>query len=134
MCWEVISTADVVPTEPSVPEIGSAGEAQARALRGLLDAHRCEDTVVLDIGAVSDVADYFVIATVRSSTHLLGVYGYLMEYLKSQRLRPLTGPRKVRDDPWLLIDLGPIVVHLMERDTRAFYELEKLWYRGRVVR
>jgi len=117
-----------------VPEIGSAGEAQARALRGLLREHRCEDTVVLDISAVSDVADYFVIATVRSSTHLLGVYGYLMEYLKSQRLAPLTGPRKVRDDPWLLIDLGPIVVHLMERDTRAFYELEKLWYRGRVVR
>ena len=103
-------------------------------MRGLLDEHRCEDSVILDIGAVSDFADYFVIATVRSSTHLLGVYGYLMEYLKRQRLRPLTGPAKVRDNPWLLIDLGPIVVHLMERDARAFYELENLWFSARVVR
>jgi ribosome-associated protein len=100
----------------------------------LLDEHRCEDTLVLDISAVSDVADYFLIATVRSSTHLLGVYGYLMEYLKGQQLQPLTGPKRVRDNPWLLIDLGPIVVHLMERDTRDFYELEKLWFSGRLVR
>ena len=133
----MISTADVVPNErnqPALPELGSLGEAQARALRRLLDEHLCEDTLVLDISAVSDVADYFVIATVRSSTHLLGVYGYLMEYLKEQQLAPLTGPRKVRDNPWLLIDLGAIVVHLMERDTRAFYELEKLWFSARVVR
>lgn len=122
------------PGKPPLPEPGSLGEAQARALRGLLNEHRCDDAVVLDISAVSDVADYFVIATARSSTHLLGVYGYLMEYLKSQRIRPLTGPRKVRDNPWLLIDLGAIVVHLMERDTRAFYELEKLWFSARIVR
>ena len=88
---------------------------------------------MLDITGVSDVADYFVIATVRSSTHLLGVYGYLTEYLKSQRLEPVTGPKRVRDNPWLLIDLGPIVVHLMERDTRAFYELEQLWFSGRIL-
>jgi ribosome-associated protein len=132
----VISTADVVPSEPdqpAPPEFGSLGEAQARALRQLLDDHRCEDALVLDITGVSDVADYFVIATVRSSTHLLGVYGYLMEYLKKQRLEPLTGPKRVRDNPWLLIDLGPVVVHLMERDTRAFYELEKLWFSGRIL-
>jgi ribosome-associated protein len=130
----VISTADVVPNEPTPPAGGSLGEAQARALRRLLDEHRCEDALVLDISAVSDVADYFVIATVRSATHLLGVYGYLMEYLKGQQLQPLTGPKRVRDNPWLLIDLGPIVVHLMERDTRDFYELEKLWFSGRLVR
>jgi ribosome-associated protein len=132
----VISTADVVPSEPIQPaplEVGSLGEARARALRRLLDEHRCEDALVLDISGVSDVADYFVIATVRSSTHLLGVYGYLMEYLKRQQLEPLTRPKRVRDNPWLLIDLGTIVVHLMEPDIRAFYELEKLWFSGRTL-
>ena len=88
---------------------------------------------MLDISGVSDVADYFVIATVRSSTHLLGVYGYLMEYLKRQQLEPLTRSKRVRDNPWLLIDLGTIVVHLMEPDIRAFYELEKLWFSGRTL-
>ena len=88
---------------------------------------------MLDITGVSDVADFFVIATRAQLHHLLGVYGNLMEYLKRQRLEPLTGPKRVRDNPWLLIDLGPIVVHLMERDTRAFYELEKLWFSGRIL-
>ena len=110
------------------------GEARARALERLLDEHRCEHPVVLDITAVSDVADYFVIATVRSSTHLRGVYRHLLEYLEEQGIEPLIGHKRVHDNPWMLIDLGPIVVHLMERDTREFYELEKLWFSGRVVR
>ncbi len=108
-------------------------ERVARAIARLLAEHRCDDPVVLDISAVSDVADYFVIATVRSSTHLVGVYGYLMEYCKAHGIEPLTGSKRPRDNPWLLVDLGSIVVHLMERATREFYELEKLWFNGRLV-
>ena len=89
--------------------------------------------MVLDIAAVSDVADYFVIATVRSSTHLAGVYGYLMEYCKEHGIEPLGGSKRVTNNPWLLVDLGPVVVHLMERETREFYELERLWFNGRPV-
>lgn len=99
----------------------------------LLAAHRCENPVVMDIGAVSDVADYFVIATVRSSTHLAGVYGYLMEYCREHGIEPLGGSKRAPTNPWLLVDLGPVVVHLMERETRDFYELEKLWFNGRLV-
>ena len=108
--------------------------AAAQAIVRLLEEHRCEDPVLLDISAVSDVADYFVIVTVRSSTHLAGVYGYLMEHCKAHGIEPLTGTKRPHDNPWLLVDLGAIVVHLMERDTRAFYELEKLWFNGRVVK
>lgn len=108
-------------------------EATACALARLLADHRCENPVVLDIGAVSDVADYFVIATVRSSTHLAGVYGYLMKYCKERGIEPLGGSKRVPSNPWLLVDLGPIVVHLMEAETRQFYELERLWFNGRVI-
>ena len=89
--------------------------------------------MVLDIGAVSDVADYFVIATVRSSTHLAGVHDYLMQYCKEWGIEPLGGSKRVPSNPWLLVDLGSIVVHLMEAETREFYELERLWFNGRLV-
>ena len=112
---------------------GALDEAGACALARLLADHRCENPVVLDIGAVSDVADYFVIATVRSSTHLTGVYGYLMKYCKEHGIEPLGGSKRAPNNPWLLIDLGPVVVHLMERETRDFYELEKLWFSGRLL-
>ncbi|MDE0025227.1 MAG: ribosome silencing factor [Spirochaetaceae bacterium] len=103
------------------------------ALARLLADHRCENPVILDIAAVSDVADYFVIATVRSSTHLAGVYGYLMQYCKEQGMEPLGGSKRMANNPWLLVDLGPVVVHLMERETREYYELERLWFNGRRV-
>ena len=112
---------------------GTHDQDAACAVARLLADHRCENPVVLDIAAISDVADYFVIATVRSSTHLAGVYGYLMEYCKEQGIEPLGGSKRVSNNPWLLVDLGPIVVHLMEGETREFYELEKLWFTGRIV-
>ena len=99
----------------------------------LLEEHRCEGTIVLDIGAVSDVADYFVIATVRSSAHLHGVYRYLLAYLKAVGLLPLHGHKRIRDDRWILVDCGSVVIHLMEEQAREFYELEKLWFNGRQV-
>ena len=116
-----------------MPSGRAAGQDAACAIARLLADHRCEDPVVLDIGAVSDVADYFVIATVRSSTHLTGVYGYLMAHCKERGFEPLGGAKRVPNNPWLLVDLGPVVVHLMERETREFYELEKLWFSGRIV-
>ena len=112
---------------------GPLDEETACALARLLADHRCENPVVLDIAAVSDVADYFVIATVRSSTHLAGVYGYLMQYCKERGIDPLGGSKRVPNNPWLLVDLGPVVVHLMERETREFYELERLWFNARLV-
>jgi ribosome-associated protein len=137
----VISTADHVlnnntaadrrAASPATP--ATSHEDTACAVARLLTDHRCDNPVVLDIGAVSDVADYFVIATVRSSTHLAGVYGHLMQYCKERGIEPLGGSKRVPNNPWLLVDLGPVVVHLMERETREFYELEKLWFNGRLV-
>ena len=116
------------PTNP-----GAHDQDAACAVARLLADHRCDDPVVLDIASISDVADYFVIATVRSSTHLAGVYGYLMKYCKEQGIEPLGGSKRAPNNPWLLVDLGPIVVHLMEGEAREFYELEKLWFNGRIV-
>jgi len=112
---------------------GTHDEEAVCAVARLLADHRCENPVVLDISSVSDAADYFVIATVRSSTHLAGVYGYLMTYCKEHGIEPLGGSKRVPNNPWLLVDFGNIVVHLMEGETREFYELERLWFNGRIV-
>ena len=56
------------------------------------------------------------------------------EYIKENDLEiHLTNKRSPDGDDWNLIDLGPIVVHLMSEQARQFYDLEKLWHSGRVI-
>ena len=94
----------------------------------LLEDHRGEDIRALYVGEMSSWTDYFVIATVRSSAHLRGLLRSLEEYFSENSIVSLT-PRKTSrtDEGWVLIDCGSFVIHLMDRQHRDFYELEKLW-------
>ncbi len=112
-------------TEP----VGSR-EAALEAAR-LIDEHKGEDTVVLDIGGVSSFADYFVISTARSSAHLAGLHRELNALLQSRGIRPLNGGHKSGGESgWLLLDCGDFVIHLMEKEQREFYDLERLWFKA----
>ena len=105
-------------------------EAALEAAR-LIDEHKGEDTVVLDIGGVSSFADYFVISTARSSAHLAGLHRELDAFLRRRGIRPRHGGHKsVGESGWLLLDCGDFVVHLMEKEQREFYDLERLWFKA----
>jgi ribosome-associated protein len=101
----------------------------------LIADHKGEDTVVLDLRDVSSIADYFIITTVRSSAHMTGLHRELSVFLRAQGVRPLNGGHKGRGGVgWLLLDCGDFVIHLMEKEQRDFYDLERLWFKaGRVV-
>ena len=85
-----------------------------------------ENIVVMDLRGISDFADAFIIATMRSSTHMQAVLFNLLEKLRSQGLKPITKPdsSSVR---WVLLDYSDVIVHLFDAETRAFYDLERLW-------
>lgn len=103
------------------------------AVARLLDDHKAGSTVVLDLADVSPVADFFVIATARSSAHLAGLARELETLLDGLGVRPLNARRRAAAAGWLLVDCGDVVVHLMERELREFYDLERLWFRARTV-
>lgn len=105
-----------------------AGEA-AKRLGELIGEHKGGDVVVLDVRGRNSWADYFIIATVSSSTHSKGLLRHVQEAIKDLGLAVRPTRRKSQDgDDWVLIDLGDIVVHLMTPAARSFYDLEKLWY------
>ena len=114
-----------------------AGTANSReaalAAARRIDAHKGEDTVVLDIGGVSSIADYFVISTARSSTHLAGLARELFRLLRESSVTPMNRHRRVEESGRLLVDCGDFIVHLMEREQREFYDLERLWFRAERV-
>ena len=109
----------------------------AKELGKLLHDHRGTDVLVMDMRRVSEWTDFFVIATVTSSTHLLGLERHVREFCKENEVEILrTSPRRQAigiDEEWLIIDLGSIVIHLMSEKTRTFYELERLWGAAEIV-
>ena len=114
-----------------------AGTANSReaalAAARCIEAHKGEDTVVLDIGGISSVAYYFVISTARSSAHLAGLARELFQLLREGGVTPMNRHRKAEESGWLLVDCGDFIVHLMEREQREFYDLERLWFRAERV-
>ena len=111
----------------------SSRDAALQAAR-LIAEHKGEDTVVLDISGVSPIADIFIIATARSGAHLAGLQRELAVFLREQGIRPLnSGHKGKRDTGWLLLDCGDFVIHLMEKEQRDFYDLERLWFKAERV-
>ena len=84
------------------------------------------DPVLLDIGKISSIADYFIIASGRSSRQVRGIAEHLQKRMKEKGFKVL-GIEGERDGFWTLLDYGEIVVHLFFQPARKLYDLEGLW-------
>lgn len=93
------------------------------------------DVTVIDVSKLNSWTDYFIIVTVTSSAHWQGLYKQVKDYVKENDMMIHVPNRKVPNgDDWNLIDIGPVVVHLMSAAAREFYDLEKLWYNGERIK
>ena len=109
-------------------------ETKAIEIARLMEDGKGKGVVLIDVHELNSWTDYFVIATVTSSAHWQGLYKQVKEYIKENDLEVHVTNRKSPDgDDWNLIDLGPVVVHLMSETARNFYDLEKLWHAGKTI-
>jgi ribosome-associated protein len=99
----------------------------------LIEEHKGENTVVLDVRERCPWTDYFVISTVRSKAHLGGLLRHLYRFLTLHGIEPFKKRKGGVENGWVLIDCGDFVVHLMTGELREFYELEKLWFGSRLI-
>ena len=100
----------------------------------LMEDGKGTDVCVLDVSELNSWTDHFVIATVSSGSHWQGLYKEIKDYIKDTDLEIHKIHNKTsQGNDWNLIDLGPIVVHLMSQEARDFYELEKLWHAGKKI-
>ena len=92
----------------------------------VLDDKRATDIGVLDISNLTSLGDYFIICTCSSDVQVRACSDEVEEKSKENGFAPkhIEG---YRGGNWILVDFGDIIVHIMERETREFYVLERLW-------
>ena len=91
-----------------------------------LDEKKGMNIKLLKIDEVSTLADYFLICTGTSNTHVRTLCDYA-EYTLEQLGEPMLGREGHRGNSWELLDYGTIVVHVFTEEAREFYSLERLW-------
>ncbi|MDZ4096099.1 MAG: ribosome silencing factor [Paracoccaceae bacterium] len=94
-----------------------------------LDDDKAEDVVQIDLRGRSDMADYMVICSGRSSRQVAAISEKLMDRLKQDHGRLCKIEGKETGD-WVLIDAGDVIVHVFRPEVREFYQLEKMWLPG----
>lgn len=80
----------------------------------------------IDVHLITPLTDFMVIASGSSSRHVRAIADNLIHKMKGRHVAPF-GVEGDREDEWVLVDLGDVVVHIMQPKTRDFYSLEKLW-------
>ena len=92
----------------------------------LLHDDKCTDIVVLDVRALSGVADFIVIGSGTSDRQMGSVLAHVRA-MGAERGMPAWRTSEDDGSLWLLADLVDVVVHLFEPNTRSHYDLEMLW-------
>lgn len=92
-----------------------------------LDEKKGGDIRILNIGNVSVLADYFVICSGDSSTQVRALSEHVKAKMKELFLRKPTGDEKDIKNRWNLVDYGDVVVHVLHREERESYAIEKFW-------
>ena len=98
----------------------------AIAVTKALDEKKGMDIKLLKIDRVSSLADYFLICTGTSNTHVKTLCDYA-EYTLEQLGETMLGREGHRGNSWELLDYGTIVIHVFTTEAREFYALERLW-------
>lgn len=91
-----------------------------------LDQNKANDIIALDVHKVTSITDYMIICSATSNRHAKALADHVITKAKENHYKPL-GVEGESTAEWILIDLVDVVVHIMQPQTREFYNLEKLW-------
>lgn len=113
------------------PEKEAAYKLAQRVGQLMLDK-KAERVSILDVGKLTGVMDYFVIATGMADVHIKAIADHVIDELYKDGEAPhhVEGTEAYR---WVLIDYIDVVAHIFENETRSFYDLERLWGDAEVI-
>ncbi|MCP1101065.1 ribosome-associated protein [Aequitasia blattaphilus] len=91
-----------------------------------LDEKQGEDIVVLDIADISVIADYFIITNGNSDAQISALIDSVDEEMGKKNISIKQQEGNAKGD-WVLLDYGDVIIHIFNKDSRMFYNLERIW-------
>jgi ribosome-associated protein len=98
----------------------------ARQIVDIAVDHKANDVALIEIGALTTLADYFVIATGTSDRQVGAVARAIEEGMEEAGVH-LFRREGLPEDGWVLLDYGQVIVHVFGPEERAYYDLEQRW-------
>ncbi|MGL4859774.1 MAG: ribosome silencing factor [Enterobacteriaceae bacterium] len=100
-------------------------ELQQWILDKIIDA-KGTDVQALDVRGKSSITDTMIICTGTSSRHVSSIADKVSQSSRGVGVMPLSVSGE-QDAEWIIVDLGDVIVHIMQQESRSLYQLEKLW-------
>jgi ribosome-associated protein len=104
----------------------------ARRIVELAEDKKAAEIVLLDLGGLTTMADYFVICSGGSERQLEAIASGVISTLRDERIKPI-GREGTSASHWILIDFGSVIVHVFTPPERDYYGLEKHWAEARTI-
>jgi ribosome-associated protein len=121
---------DLTDAGTSLPKDAElSAEDLLRLVLSSLEDDKAEDVVQIDLREKTEIADYMVVASGRSTRQVSAISEKLLERLKHEAGIVARAEGKDSGD-WVLIDAGDVIVHVFRPEVREFYQLEKMWAPG----
>ena len=99
----------------------------ASVIARILDDKQAKDIKILNISNISVLADYFVICSSETSTQVKALTGYVRELVKEHFERIPIGEENDMKNRWNLLDYGDVIVHVLHKEERETYAIERFW-------
>jgi ribosome-associated protein len=110
-----------------VPHHAQSSLEIAQRAATILSAHKANDVVLLSLEGVSDMTDYFLIASGTSDTHVRSLGNSVLEEMKRDAGQMAHHVEGLSQGRWVLLDYVDVVVHIFHPTLRNFYQIERLW-------
>ena len=108
-------------------------EVLAQRAAAILIDRKANDVVLLSLKGVSDMTDFFLIASGTSDTHVRALGNAVLEDLKKETGQMANHVEGVSQGRWVLLDYVDFVVHVFHPTLRNFYQIERLWADAQVI-
>ncbi len=107
-----------------------SSKALTENIMGWLDDAKAENLVEIDLAGKTSFGDFMIVATGRTDRHVGAIADQIARKLKEAGVRGVRVEGLEACD-WVLVDVGPVIVHIFRPEVRTFYNLEKMWLADR---